>query len=60
MSKTKKKSKSLQKKILAWRERLRKEGSLMSEKDLREIWPKNSVLIEPGNWQKRWKSKKSD
>ena len=60
MSKTKKKSKSLQKKILAWRERSRKAGTLTSEEERKKDWPKGSVLIEPGNWQKRWKSKKSD
>ena len=60
MSKTKKKSKSLEKKIQEYNERSRKEGTLISDENWRKIWPKNSVLIEQGNWQKRWKSKKSD
>jgi len=50
--------KSLETLIMESNERSKKAGTAISEERLKELWPKNSVLIEPGNWMQRLESNK--
>jgi len=50
--------KKLYEKVKKFNEQAKKEGTAISEEELKKIWPKGGIIFEPGNFGGILKKKK--